>query len=217
MKSINDERLAQLTDHVEDLSRRHSEQQATLTTIRQKLQQTREDDLNREALALSNGTDKPRPKAPSVQRALENAEHDAEVLERALSMAQADVGRYYAENAHALAAKVQDAKAAKAKEISEQAAPLLATLRGFYQVDEDAKILKPYRQPPAESTDKGRDVVAFLGVPQTTANAFGADKIAGLHRGELEGVISALVNLPAQYQETTVLEPGSTDGEAGAA
>jgi hypothetical protein len=217
MKSINDERLTQLTEHVEDLSRRHAEQQATLTSIRQKLQQTREDDLNREAVAVSTGADRPRPKAPSVQRALRDAEHDAAVLERALSMAQADVGRYLAENVEALGRRLEAAKVERAQEIAELARPLLGALRGFYQVDEDRKTLKPYRQPPAESTDTGRDVVAVLGVPQTTANAFGPDKIAGLHRGELEGVIAGLVNLPAQYQETTVLEPGSTDGQAGAA
>jgi len=199
VKSINDERLRELTEHVGDLTRRHAEQQATLTSIRQKLQQTREDDLNREALALSNGTDKPKPKAPSVARALENAEHNAEVLGRALEMANGELYRYYAENAHALAAKLQNAKAAKAQEVSELAAPLLASLREFYQVDDDAKVLKPYRQPPAESTDKPRDMVTFLGAPQTTANAFGSDKVAGLHRGELEAVLANLANLPAAF------------------
>ena len=199
MQSINDERLRALTEHIEDLTRRHAEAQAALTSIRQKLQQTREDDLNREALALSNGTDKPRPKAPSVARALDQAEHDAEVISRALEMANGELYRYYAENARTLAARLQNAKAARAREVGELAAPLLASLREFYQVDEDAKILKPYRQPPAESTAEARDMVTFLGVPSTTANIFGTDKIAGLHRGELEGVVRALINLPANY------------------
>jgi hypothetical protein len=199
VKSINDEQLRELEERIADLSRRHLEQQAALASIRQRLQQASEDDLNRKAAALSNGTDKPRPKAPGVARALEQAEHDAAVMERALEMATTERARYYAENADALAAKLEEAKAAKAQEVSKLAALVLASLREFFQVDEDAKLLKPYRQPPAESNDKARDMFTILGTPLTTANAFGSDKVAGLHRGELEAVLANLANLPAAF------------------
>ena len=100
-----------------------------------------------------------------------------------------------------LDAKLRDAKAEKAQEVSELAAPLLASLRAFYQVDEDAKVLKPYRQQPAQSGDKPQDMLTIIGVPQTTANAFGADRIAGMERGTLEGVIRSLINLPASFAD----------------
>jgi hypothetical protein len=205
MQSVDDKRLQELQKQVDDLTQRQAEQQATVTSIRQRLQQTREDDLNREAMALSTGSGahKPKAKAPSVQRALEDAEHDAEVLSRALEMANGERYRYYAENTQTLDAKLQDAKAAKAREISMHAQPLLEAVRAFYQIDEDAKILKPYRRrsQPTESTEKPRDMLAILGVPQTTANVFGTDKIAGLHRGELEGVLAALAKLPASFPD----------------
>ena len=214
MESISDARLRELQGRSDDLTRRHAEQQATVASIRRKLEQAREDDLNREALALSNKTDKPRPKAPSVARALQDAEHDAEVLGRALEMANGELYRYLAENTQALDAKLRDAKAARAREISELAAPLLASLRDFYQVDEDAKVLKPYRQQQTEFGDKPRDMVTILGVPHTTANVFGADRIGGMERGTLEGVIRSLADLGPQYEAASLEATSEGKGAA---
>jgi hypothetical protein len=81
---------------------------------------------------------------------------------------------------------------------------LLAALRGYFGVDDDVKILKPYAAPPQETgapgTGSGERNTLILGAsPMSTENVFGPDRIAGLARGEVEQVLVALANLPARH------------------
>jgi hypothetical protein len=146
MKFIDDKRLVELQKQVERLEERQAEQSAVVAGLRRDLEQAKEDDLNREARALSTDAAKPKPKAPEIQRSLEAAEHDLEVIGRAWRMAQTDRGQYKAKNAERLISELQRTKAKKAQAVASRAKPLLEELRGFYAVTEDMKELKPYLQ-----------------------------------------------------------------------
>jgi hypothetical protein len=212
MKSIDDKRMLELQRQVDSLEQRQAEQSAVVGRLRRELEQARETDLNREAVALQTGAAKPKPKAPEIERALEAAEHDLEVIGRAWNMAQTDLGQYRAKNAERLLRQLQQTKATRAQAVASRAKPLLEELRGFYAVDEDLKSLKPYLPQETETGPPGsgeaqRYTLALGGV-QTTQSVFG-DRVAGLERGQLEGVIASLARLETAYAEAS--EAGGTD------
>lgn len=214
MHSIDDKRQNELQAQIDSLEARSMEQQATVQRLRRALEQARESDLNGEAAALASGSDKPKPKAPTIERRLDAAQHDAAVYERALTMAKNDLSRYYAAHVAELMGKLAQAKAERAREVAELAGPLLAALRGFYATDDDAKTLRPYLAPPEETGPPGSEpgqkiTTVYGGAPMTTQNVFGADRIAGLARGELEQVVAALTNLPASFANRQTREVGS--------
>jgi hypothetical protein len=131
------------------------------------------------------------------------------VLERRGELATAELGRFYMENARTRLAQLQQVKVERAHEVAELAKPLIEALRGFYEPDDDARALRPYlAQPQGENTGRPESTTTILGGgPQTRQTAFGTDRIAGLQSGELQSVISALINLPARYEdEATVIE-----------
>jgi hypothetical protein len=122
----------------------------------------------------------------------------------------------------ALLDQLQQTKLERAREVSELARPLLEALRGFYEPDDDARALRPYRaQPQGENTGQPESTTTVLGGgPQTRQTAFGTDRLAGLQPGELQSVISTLINLPTRYGDaTTVIEPGepAASGNLGGA
>jgi hypothetical protein len=216
MKSIDDKRMVELQEQVDSLEQHQAEQHAVVGGLKRELEQVRETDLNQEAVALKTEAAKPKPKAPEIERALEAAEHDLEVIGRALLMAQTDLGQYKAKNCGKLLGELAKAKAGRAKEVSAHARPLLEAIRGFYQVDDDSKELRPYIQQVQETGPPGtggpeRYTLALGGV-QTTQNAFG-NRVAGMERGVLEGVIRSLVQLEKAYVEATgqKAEEGTTD------
>jgi hypothetical protein len=156
------------------------------------------------------------PKRREIERALEAAEHDLEVIGRATSMAQTEVGRYKAKNAERLLGELAKAKAGRAEDVSAHARPLLEAIRGFYQVDDVSKELRPYIQQVQETglpgSDKPQKYTLTLGGAQTTQSVFG-DRVAGLERGQLEGVIASLARLETMYAEASEAgqEAGGTD------
>jgi hypothetical protein len=204
MKSIDDKRLIELQKQVDSLEQRQAEQSAAVAGLRRDLDLAKEDDLNREAAALQTEAAKPKLKAPGIQRALEAAEHDLEVVGRALTLAQTDLGQYKAKNCEKLIRELHQAKAKRAQAVASRAKPLLEELRGFYAVDDDMKELKPYPSQPVETGPPGSDeaqrYTLALGGVRTTQSVFG-DRIAGLERGQLEGIIRSLVQLETAYGE----------------
>jgi len=196
MQSIDDRRLNELNRQVQSLQQRQGEQQATAEQLWRELEQAREQDLNAEAKAMYTEGRKPKPKAPEVERALENATHDLEILGRALALAQMDLSQYLAKHHEDLGRKLREARSERAREVSELAAPLLEALRSFYAIADDAEILAPYTRAAApENTGEPESTVVVLG-PITRQNVLGPDRIGGLARVQLEGVLGALVALP---------------------
>jgi hypothetical protein len=214
MKSVDDKKLIELELQVDSLEQRQAEQSAVVAGLRRDLEQAKEDDLNREAAALQTEAAKPKPKAPEIERALQAAQHDFEVIGRALQMAQDDASRYKAKNCEKLVHELAKAKAGRAKEVSTHARPLLEAIRGFYQVDDDSKELRPYIRQDVETGPPGSGsperYTLDVGGGMTTRNVYG-DRVAGLERGQLEGVIRSLVQLSSAYAE-----PNSHPGEVRA-
>ena len=195
MHSIDDRRLNELNAQLESLQQRQGEQQATAEQLWRELQAAREDDLHAEAKAMYTKGRRPKPKAPELERALENAMHDLDILARAVAMAQSDLAQYLSKHCEDLRGKLREARSERAREVSELAAPLLEALRGFYAIADDERILEPYTRVAEENTGEGQNMTVIWG-PYTTQNVLGPDRIGGLARVQLEGVLGALVALP---------------------
>jgi hypothetical protein len=60
--------LRKLERAVEALQQEHGEASARVAALANKVAQAREDDLNREAVALNNGRKAPKPKCPNSAR-----------------------------------------------------------------------------------------------------------------------------------------------------
>ena len=219
MQSINDRRLAELNKQVASLQQRQAEQQSTVEQLRRELEQAREQDLNAEAKALQakpGAERKPKARAPEVERALQAAERDLEIVGRALALAQSDRAQYLSQHHQELGRKLQEARGARAREVSELAAPLLEALRSFYAVDDDERILAPYTTQPAEENHGEPQSTTVVYGPFTTQNVLGSapERIAGLMRGQMEGVLGALVALPSEAKhEVTVVGPVPDEDE----
>jgi hypothetical protein len=86
------------------------------------------------------------------------------------------------------------------EEHAARALALLDELRGFYAVDDDAKELRPYLQHERPGSGEAQRYTLSLGGVQSTQTAFG-NRVAGLERGQLEGVIASLARLGEAYPE----------------
>jgi chromosome segregation ATPase len=212
--------LERLQAVVIKLEQEEAEAQTRVAHLQTELQETRNSDLDREALALNRGQKPPKPKASEVEAQLEDAARAWEVLQRRLQLAQSDVAGYISENAQALSRLVSEAKAAKAREVSELAAPLAKALHEYQLPDADARALKPYVEGPAqENTLEPQDSVYFLG-PMRRENAFGTDRVAGESIGRVQALVSELVGLAARFSQggdTTIVGPTPEESGEGAA
>src|SRR5215207_5709936 len=214
MQSIDDRRLNELNRQVQSLQQRQAEQQSTAEQLWRELEQAREQDLNAEAKAMYTEDRKPKPKAPEVERALENATHDLEILGRALALAQMDLSQYLAKHHEDLGRKLREARSERAREVSELAAPLLEALRSFYAIADDERILAPYAVQPTEENHGEPESTTVIWGPITRQNVLGPDRIGGLARVQLEGVLGALVALPeAELGEAGVTIVGDAPSE----
>jgi len=76
-------------------------------------------------------------------------------------------------------------------------------MEDHFEVHEDElRVLNPCLERPAAE----RVTTVWGGGPQTTRTAY-SGTLAGFQRGELEGVIGALADLPARYtDETTIVD-----------
>ena len=214
MHSIDDRRLNELNAQLESLQQRQGEQQATAEQLWRELEQAREHDLNAEAKAMYTEGRKPKPKAPGVERALENAMHDLDILARAVAMAQSDLAQYLSKHHGDLGRKLREARSERAEAVSALAAPLLAALRAYFAVGDDERILEPYTRVAEENHSNEPQDMTLIWGPYTTQNVLGPDRIGGLARVQLEGVLGALVALPeAELGEAGVTIVGDAPSE----
>jgi hypothetical protein len=198
---------------------RQADQQAALASLEQEHRQALERDLNEEAAYSHSGERgrRPKPQAPEIARALEAARHNFEVTSRAVIMASAEVSRYHAENATRLMEKVREAKQRTAQEIAELARPLADALHRYQLPEQDARVLRPYLEGPAqENTGQPENLTTIVG-PLRTSN-FGGERVGGLTIGQLEAVITELSGLAARGEDNvTVVGPTPEETEDGEA
>jgi hypothetical protein len=198
--------LGRLQAAVTKLIQEEVEAQTRVAQLQAELEDTRNSDLDREALALNRGRRPPKPRAPEVEAQLEGATRRWEVLQRRLALAQSDVARHISEHAEDLMRLVQGAKAAKAREVSELAGPLAKALHELQLPDADMRALQPYLEgPQEENTGEPQPSITVWG-PQTRATAFG-ERIAGQSVGQIEAIVTELASLAARYEQgdTTII------------
>jgi TolA-binding protein len=191
---------------VESLQQQQAASQAKVAALSNKVVQAREDDLNREALALNRGGKAPKPKEPELQEQLESAQRELEVLERRLTLAGSDRSRYIQEKSEELMGLLAGAQAAEGASVAEGAAKVLADLLRYYKCEDDARAMRRLIPAPAsleENAGEPQKSVTVWG-PMTTQNVTG-----GPARGDLEGALRHLASLGGARQAETIVGDAS--------
>jgi hypothetical protein len=182
--------LRKLERAVEALQQEHGEASARVVALASKVAQAREDDLNREAVALNNGRKPPKPKEPELRTQLEGAQRELEVLGRRLALAGSDRSRYIQDHGEELMRLLAEAQAVEGEKVAEGASRVLEDLLRYFKVEDDARAmgrLMPATAP--ENTGEPQKAVTVWG-SMTTQN-FGG----GPARGNLEGTLRYLASL----------------------
>ncbi len=182
--------LSRLEQAVAELQQQQAASQAKVAALSNKAAQAREDDLNREAVALNNGRKPPKPKEPELRSQLERAQRELEVLERRLTLAGSDRSRYIQENSEELMGLLAKAQAAEGEKVASGASKVLADLLRYYKCEDDARAMR--RLVPAaapENTGEPQKSVTVWG--NVTTQNFGG----GPARGSLEGTLRHLASL----------------------
>ncbi len=204
--------LQRLEQAVADLQRQQAASQAKAAALSNKVAQAKEDDLNREALALNRGGKAPKPKEPALRSQLESAQRELEVLERRLSLAGSERSRYIQEHGEELMSLLAGAQAAEGEKVAEGAATVLEDLLRRFKAEDDARAMSRLIPAPApENTGEPQRAVTVWG-PMTTQNVTG-----GPARGDLEGTLRYLAGLGSSA--TTVVgedAEGSTNSGSAA-
>jgi len=196
--------LAKLETTVRDLERKHAEGSARVQALAHKVQQAREGDLNREAVALNAGRKPPNATEPALAEQLEGAGRDAEVLERRLRLAETDRARYLSEHHGEILALLGEAHASEGARVAGAASDALNALLAYHKAEDDARNLQRRHPAPAQENTGGPESTSVVWGALTTQNVTG-----GPSRGSLEGTLQYLVSLGAP----TVIEPGAEEGE----
>jgi hypothetical protein len=182
--------LARLEQAVAKLEREHGEASARVAALSNKVLVTREDDLNREALALNSGRKPPKRKEPELRSQLESAQRELEVLERRLTLAGSDRSRYIQEHGEELMRLLARAQAAEGEKVAEGASKVLEDLLRYFKCEDDARAMRRLiPEPVEENTGEPQKTVAVWG-PVGTQTVTG-----GPRRGDLEGALRYLVSL----------------------
>jgi hypothetical protein len=205
--------LARVEETVAVLQREQGEAQAKVAGLASKAAQAREDDLNREALALNRGSKPPKPKEPALQEQLERAGRALEVLERRLTLAGSDRSRYIQEHAEELMSLLAEAQAAEGASVAEGASKVLADLLRYFKAEDDARAMRrliPAPGDPAlqENAEAPQKVTAVWG-PMTTRTVTG-----GPARGTLEETLRYLASLGAEASEATTIVGDASEATA---
>lgn len=182
--------LARLEEAAAKLEREHGEAQGRVAGLSQKVLEAREDDLNREAVALNSGRKVPKPKEPELRSQLESAQRELEVLERRLTLAGSDRSRYIQEHHEELMRLLAQAQAAEGEKVAAGASKVLEDLLRYFKAEDDARAmtrLVPATAP--ENTGEPQKTVTVWG-SMTTQNVMG-----GPRRGDLEQALRYLVSL----------------------
>ena len=176
---------------VTDLERKHAESQGRVQALALKVQQAREDDLNREALALNRGRKVPNPTEGHLASQLEGAQRDLQVLERRLALAVADRARYISEHHELLLGLLDEAHRAEGQRVAAAASEALESLLAYFKAEDDARGLQRLHPAPQEENRGG---------PQSMVTVWGAlttQNLTGVNRGALEGTLRQLVAMGA--------------------
>jgi hypothetical protein len=182
--------LSKLESTVSELERKHAEGSARLQALAHKVQQAREGDLNREALALNAGRKVPSPDEPGLREQLDSAARGLEVLERRLRLAEGEKARYISEHHGEILDLLAGAHAAEGQRVAAAAGEALAALLAYHRAEDDARNLQRLHPAPAQENTGGPQSIAVVWGNLTTQNAGG-----GPSRGSLEGTLQYLVGL----------------------
>lgn len=191
-------RLTKLTAEIVGLEARYREQQQRHAQLQRELQQARESDLNAEARAVQTGGKRPKPKAPELERSLLAAEHDAEVLRRALTMAQQDHAQFIAQHKGEIREAILESLHSRARELREHS---LACLELFGALEDSRKDLRAVREEPEPEPEMPADwrgnrvSSSFIGFGPNAAPP------PGPSRGEVEQTLAFLAGLVAQFEQ----------------
>ena len=184
--------LARLEEAAAKLELEHGEAQGRVAGLSQKVLEAREDDLNREALALNSGRKTPKAKEPELRAQLESAQRELEVLERRLTLAASERSHYVQKHGERLMRLLAGAQAAEGEKVAEGASRVLEDLLRFFRAEDDLRAMR--RLVPAaapENTGEPQRAVTVWG-PMTTQNVTG-----GPARGDLEGTLRYLASFGA--------------------
>jgi hypothetical protein len=184
--------LKTLEDTVATLERKHGESQARVQALAHKVQQAREDDLNREAQALNSGRKVPSPTEPQLREQLDGAQRGLQVLERRLTLAGADRALYLSQHHGEILGLLQQAHAAQGEKVAAAATEALAALLAHHRAEDDARNLQRLHPAPQEENWGGPESVSIVWGALTTRNYAG-----GPPRGTLEGTLQYLISLGA--------------------
>ena len=192
-------RLARLQGEIAGLEKRNREAEGQVQQLQAELVPARNRDLDAEARAVRSGRKSPEPThEPDIQRKLERATRDRDVMQRALEAARTDYGAFLSKHRSELFADVAEARAEIAASVSEAARE---ALRGFGKWSDMHYTLKSLQPPvePADSTAPAQNISVVLGV--------GTARSSGPDRGEIEQALRYLVSL----------DPGPAQGDENAA
>jgi hypothetical protein len=184
--------LQRLEQAVESLQQQQAASQAKVAALSNKVAQAREDDLNREALALNNGRKPPKPKEPELRSQLESAQRELEVLERRLTLAGSERSHHVQEHHEELTRLLMEAQKAEGDKVAGGAATVLEDLLRYFKAEDDLRAMR--RLVPAaapENTGEPQRAVTVWG--NVTTQNFGG----GPARGSLEGTLRYLASFGA--------------------
>ncbi len=195
--------LAKLESTVSDLERQHGEASARVQSLAHKTAQAREDDLNREALALNSGRKVPNASEPGLREQLDGAGRDLEVLERRLTLANSDRAIYLSQHHAEILGLLQRAHGDHGERVAAAATQALEALLALFRCEDDARGLQRLHPAPAQENVGGPESVSVVWGALTTQN------LGGVNRGALEGTLRQLISLGAP----TLIEAGAEDDE----
>jgi hypothetical protein len=184
--------LSRLEQAVGALQQEQAAAQAKVAALSNKVAQAREDDLNREALALNSGRKAPKPKEPELRAQLESAQREQDVLERRLTLAGSERSRYIQGHSERLMRLLAVAQAAEGEKVAEGASRVLEDLLRYFRAEDDARALRRLVPAPAPENTSGPEKSVTVWGNVTTQN-FGG----GPARGSLEGTLRYLASLGA--------------------
>ncbi len=181
-------RLAELQQEVVSLERQVERSTAEVQRLEGELVGARNKDLADGARAIRASRTAPSSTAePKVQKKLDAAKRNRDVLAKALEDARSDLGALRAKHQHALFEDVRQARQKIAAEVAEAAA---RALQGFSRYSDLHYLLKDLAPPPPATDEQApaqRLTQTFVGLHTTTSD--------GPARGEVEGVLQYLISL----------------------
>ncbi len=199
--------LAKLESTVSDLERQHAEGSARLQALAHKVQQAREGDLNREALALNAGRKVPSPDEPALQEQAQGAGRDLEVLGRRLALAEGEKARYLSEHHAEILSLLSQAHGEHGERVAAAATVALEALTAYHGAEDAARNLQRLHPAPQPENTSGPESTSVVWGALTTRNYAG-----GPARGDLEGTLQYLISMGAP----TIVEGGGEDAEDAA-